>query len=194
LEYENGRLTCLLGPGDYLGKGGDGPKAPCSEGYLAGDGSFYLGTYYDGEGYAGRGVAIYRVTIAGEEIKVVPLAKHNKDIKGGDALKEAGWFCGPHFAAGWNDSRYQPSNILLTSSHDEAALRRILDGRSSSLCNDGEWREVAGVRNRDTPSWFHMWRVGPNGTGYQIYSGGDWWSDQRLYRITGIDYGRPTVK
>ncbi len=194
LEYENGQLVCLLGPDDYLGKGGEGPKAPCSEGYLGSDGSFYLGTYYDGEGYGGKGTAIYRVMVSSDGIKVEPLAKSQRGVQGGDAMTEAGWHCGPHLAAGWNEARYQPPGVLLTSSHDEAALRRIMDGRSAMLCNDGEWRELVGNRNRNTPLWFHMWRIGPNGTGYQIYSGGDWFSDQRLYRITGIDYARPTVR
>jgi len=196
LEYHDGKLTCLLGPEDYVGKADNGgPRQSCSEGYLAGDGSFYLGTYYDGEGYGSRGVAIYRAKLANGIVKVEPVAKaQSSQPRDGNALTEAGWFCGPHFAFGRNEARYQPPNVVFTSSHDEATLRRILDGRSATLCSDGQWREVTKGDPKTTPWWFHMCRIGPDGTFYQIYRGGDWGTDQRMYRITGIDSTRPTAK
>ena len=196
-HYKDGELTCILGPDDYLGKGGPGPEKPCKEGYMGGDGSFYLGTYLTGEGYGATGTAVYRVTISPDEvIKVVPYARAQKRgvVLDGDAMTEASWHCGPHFAPGWNATRYQPANVLIVSANDEAALRRIVDGRTSTLCNDGEWRELVGKRTKTAPLWFHGWRIGPNSTGYQFYSGGDWAGECRLYRITGFDLSKPTVK
>jgi hypothetical protein len=199
LQYENGKLTCLLGPDDYLGKGGEGPRKPCTEGYLGGDGSFYLGTYHDGEGFGGKGVAVYRVRVSSGTIRVEPYAKSQRGVRDGDAMKEAGWHCGPHLVPGWNETRYQPPDVLIVSANDEAALRRIVGGRTSTLCMDGEWREVVGKGRHDEggvsrPLWFHAWRVGPDGTGWQVYSGGGWLHEYRLYRLTGIDLSRPTVK
>jgi len=194
LQYENGKLTCLLGIEDYGAKGPKRkgqPEAP-AQGYIDGDGFFYMGTYFSGSGYGGKAPAIWRVSPDGA--KVEPLAHSHGSTRDGDAMKEAAWHCGPHFNFGRNDGRYQPPGILFTSCHDEAALRRIMGGRVSTLCKDGEWREIKGKGKKEAYVWFQTWQPGPDGASYEVDSGGDWRNDCRLYRITNIDYAKPTVK
>ena len=188
-RYENGKLACLLGPDDYVGQGG--PTKGCPQGHIGGDGSFYLGFYYYG---GGGGATIWRVSSDGaKREKFAGVAK--RSVRDGDIGTEAGWHCGPHFAPGRNHGLYQPADVFFTGSHDEGALRRIKGGRIASLSLDGEWREFVGKASRKkAPIWFQNWQIGPDGASYRTYAGGDWDNDNRMFRITGIDYAKPTAK
>jgi len=78
---------------------------------------------------------------------------------------------------------------VLTSAHDEDFARRIQNGRTSVLCEDGEWREFTKEQRKGAVNACGM-TIGPNGT---IYHSGRHWVDNRLWRYTGFDFGKPTV-
>ena len=192
-HLEHGKLTCLLGPADYGAKGPKNTKTkkvvPVLEGFMGGDGSFYLGYYYSGGGGDGAAIAaIWRVSPDGTRVE--PYARDTKKgltMEDGPALS-AGFACGPHM---WmiNNARYQPPDILFTSAHDESMLRRVRDGRVSSLCKDGEWREL-GNRAKERFVGALTWSIGPNGTVYQTQHS---FRDIRTWLVTGIDFDKPTV-
>jgi len=191
---EAGKLVCLLGPADYKDKGiklKKGPPTP-AEGFLAGDGSFYLGYYYSGAGEASERAAIWRVSPDGARVEpYVRDVKHGLNMKDGPALK-AEFACGPHLRPMINSPLMHPPDILIVSAHDEYALRRVKDGRVATLCKDGEWREFSKkpVLLKQSAPWFRNWTPGPNGTAYLVYSGH---KDVRTWLISGIDWGKPTV-
>jgi len=140
-------------------------------------------------GYGGQIAAIWRVSPDGA--KVEPYARDAKKgltMEDGPALS-AGFACGPHMRPMLNSAFLHPPDTLFTSAHDEAPLRRVRNGRISSLCKDGEWREL-GNRAKERLAWFRNGVPGPNGTAYQTYGGA---TDVRTWRITGIDWGKPTA-
>jgi hypothetical protein len=96
--------------------------------------------------------------------------------------------CGPWIGVSGN---FLPADTHFPSSADESAGRRLRDGRVSTLCKDGEWRELEGGQiNQQALRKFRGWCPGPNGTAYSIYHGA---GEIRVYRISGIDYAKPTV-
>jgi hypothetical protein len=95
-----------------------------------------------------------------------------------------------------NDVRYQPADVIFTSSHDEYSLRRVRDGRVSTFCRDGEWRELADKVQtyKQAALWFRNWCPGPGGTAYLTYTGAlTGGGGIRTWRITGIDASKPTT-
>jgi hypothetical protein len=183
--FEDGKVTCVLSPDDYK-PATDVMKGLPNQGYVGGDGTFYLGYYFSGKGaYEGTAPAIWRVTTDG---KVEPCAKNNGGQGvDGDALTQGGWFCGPHLSQ-YSVARFIPPDAVLTTAHDEDVIRRLQKGRVATLCVDGEWRELnhSGKPNMDlcTPV------IGPNGTVYFCYRR---WINQRSYRYTGVDFNKPAI-
>jgi hypothetical protein len=96
--------------------------------------------------------------------------------------------CGPWM--GQSGGKFLPPDCLFPGSADERDARRIRDGRASTLCKDGEWRELDRGEKNQALYKFRAWTPGPNGTAYSYYDGA---KEIRVYRITGIDYNKPTV-
>ena len=183
-------LTCLLGVDDYLAASTIPMQRPDRQdvprlGVMGGDGTFYLGTYF-GTGYGGSTPSIWR-KLPGEKLKPYAWCIHN-GLKDGNAMG-SGAHCGHHFWAQMHNYAYIPDDILLITAHDEANLRRLRNGRISSLCPDGEWRELTDYL---IPSaWF--WGAsspGPDGavTGENVSI-----SKNITFIVTGIDYTKATV-
>jgi hypothetical protein len=183
---DEGKVTCILSPDDYK-PATEVMKGLPNECYAGGDGSFYLGYYYSGEGaYGGKAPGIWRVKPDG---KVEPCCKSSRGNKttDGDALTESGWFCGPHIGrgSGYRACRYIPADSMFTSAHDEDLFRRLQNGRMATLCQDGEWREISNPGQGLT-----LGEIGPNGT---VYFSLRRWVDMRLYRYTGLDFKKPVA-
>lgn len=195
LEYDGGKLTCLLGPEDYGTSGPrqkNGEAAGPSEGFIGGDGSFYLSFYYSGYTTGSGGTAsIWRASADGG--KMEPFAKDNHNShRDGDAMKDAGWHCGPHLCPHRNNIMFQPPGVVFTSTHDEDNIRRIRNGRVATLCVDGEWRENPG---RGTPpvKAGNQWYVAPDCAAVRSYSGGDFEWDCRMWMLRNIDWNKSTI-
>lgn len=195
--YADGKLNCLLGPNDYTPfgpKASDGKPEIPAQGFIGGDGSIYLCTYYNGSGYAGKGPSIWR--ISSDATKVEPIVRDNSPKfgvgKGGDAMTEATWNCGPHLSPNRNGDVHQPAGTIFPSTHDEDTVRRVMNGRVSILCADGEWRENPA---RDTPVLHAgaQWHFGPKGMLVRTYSGGDFELDNRMWFYRSVDWARPTL-
>lgn len=184
-EYRQGTLVCLLGFDDYKDKGPrsakGGPEMP-TQGILGGDGVFYVGTYFSGSGYSGRGPAVWRISSDAKQVE--PYVQNRG--KGDGAGMTTGYFCGPHIWSSMHNYRYIPPDCIFLMAHDDAWIRRVRNGRVSTLCADGEWRELddykKGLRN------FRWWAPGPGGTATAV---ADTVSKFLVFRVSGIDYGKP---
>jgi hypothetical protein len=89
--------------------------------------------------------------------------------------------------------KFLPPDCLFPGSADESDARRIRDGRASTLCKDGEWREVVtGTTGPESSlnGYFRGWCPGPNGTAYTFYVAGN---EIRVFKLSGIDWNKPTV-
>ncbi len=205
-----GTLTCVLSPKDYLGKPelgltGDGKPPGNPDRALVGpDGSFYL-AWYQGS-YSKPFVA----RVYPDRQKVERIAQNSGSVDkmfDGDALSQAAFFGGPLLAGGgiW------PPDIVFFGAVDDSALRRLKDGRVSTLCKDGEWREfprkgLAYHSNHPythrecapdrAPRWGRGWSLVPwkkgDQTGYYVvfYTGE---GEQRFWLVGPVDFGKPTV-
>lgn len=190
-------LTCLLGVNDYkprIPTASNGDTVNPSECFVDADHNYYLGYYYNGvpAGVVGCGGAIYRVSMNLDTVSLFVRSNVQRSDYDG-AVTTVGFFCGPHMRPNRNNAYCLPANIITPSCHDEAMLRRVMDGRVSTLCKDGEWREspVSSL----VMLWTHFdFCAGPNGTGYSGYLSPDNWGDFRMYKIGGIDWAKPTLK
>ncbi|MBA4386814.1 MAG: hypothetical protein C0404_02465 [Verrucomicrobia bacterium] len=183
-RYEDGKLTKLLDRKDYAGKVGlTGNGAwPESTWLMGNDGSFYLQRSVEGP--------ITRIWPDKQRVEnyVVNLAPNS--WWDGPATK-SGWYCGPMIDVCKTDQRYLPPGVLIIHTADEHCVRRVRDGRVSTLYPDGEWRENPGKKDGGGAlNWFRAFSSAPNGTAFQTYSSHE---DIRTYRVTGIDWAKATV-
>jgi hypothetical protein len=193
-EYRDDNLVCLLGFDDYRANGPNNKteQAPgiTKLGVLAGDGTFYLGTYFGG----GR-LGVWRATADGTIAEIVR-SRYNK-LRDGHGL-HSGFFCGPIFWAYVHNYRYIPDDILLLSAFDDNVMRRLRNSRVSTLCRDGEFRELGATRSsmKDALPWFRWHRgdtgpaPGPDNTCVAVLTGV---SKIPAFLVTNIDYGRPVT-
>jgi len=203
-EYDDssGTLTCVLSTADYLnrpeiGRRRDGkPLPPADSIVVTPDGHFYLGWY---QGSYPDGV-IVKVSPDRKAVRRVAdnAGRSVNNAWDGDALTQAAFFGGPLLAGGvW------PPDIVFLGAVDDAQLRRLKDGRVSTLCKDGEWREfptkqAAGAELAwqqcppdKAPTWGRGWVMADPGYFYQIYcmGGGDAW----VWRVGPVDFGKEPV-
>ncbi len=169
-------LTCIAGFDDYkdkIPKTTSGNYPSPTEAFVDAESAFYVSYYYSDS--PSEGVSIWRISPALDT-----------------AVKIAGAYgcCGPHMRPHRHNAKILPAGIILPSDHDKNTLRRAENGVYTHLCFDGEWR----VSTTTAVPWAHFdFSVGPDGTGYSAYLGADFWGDFRMYKITGIDYGKPSV-
>jgi hypothetical protein len=73
-------------------------------------------------------------------------------------------------------------------------VRRWVGGRTSSLCFDGEWREIPGKGSAGVIMAKH-YQPGQHGANYIYitYPGEENNQDSRVYRIGPFDFTKPTV-
>ena len=93
--------------------------------------------------------------------------------------------------------KFIPKDTLFLCAHDDAYLRRARNGRVSTLCKDGEWRELVRERaKKEALHWFRWLRgnmcpaPGPNGTSVTPMVS---ISRYLTFRVKGIDYGKPVI-
>ena len=202
-DDDKGDITCILRLSDYsaalagieIPTVKKKPQRPDSLACLQ-DGSFVLGTY---QGTYPVG-AVFRYWPDRKEIKLLAFDAGDVNKRwDGDALKECAFFGGPLLAGTW------PPDTLFFGAVDDALLRRFKDGRVSTLCKDGEWREFptkaasgGGERTWEAsapdkaPAWGRGWVITPKGYFYQLYcmGGGDAWA----WRVGPIDWNKPSVQ
>ncbi|GIW84110.1 MAG: hypothetical protein N3E46_00235 [Gemmataceae bacterium] len=204
-QYDDaqGTLTCVLSTADYLGKPEIGtrhdgkPLPPAEKIVVTPDGSFYLGWY---QGNYPKGTV---VKVTADRKKAWRVAQDAGDVNkrwDGDALTQAAFFGGPLLAGG----TWAP-DIVFFGAVDDAPLRRFKDGRVSTLCKDGEWREFPTKQASGggeltwqacppdkAPAWGRGWVMADPGYFYQLYSmgGGDAW----VWRVGPIDFGKESIQ
>jgi hypothetical protein len=192
-EYKDGNLVCLLGYDDYakldvIPKKGGKTDIP-GMGVLGGDGTFYMGTYF-GTGYASKTPSIYRI-VPGGKLEPYALTVIGKHLDG--AAMQSGGLCGYQIYAWMHNYRYLAADCVYPLCWDEQRIRRFRDGRISTLCEDGEWRELPKIP-RYSWRWAYSFAPGPNGMA-TIYGSGDnpGHTIEVTFALRGIDWGKPTV-
>jgi hypothetical protein len=134
-DDKKGELTGLLDAADYrdkLDKNRNGSPARAEHVIVGTDGTIYLGCSV-GEGNR----PVYKVSADRSKLeKIVYGRGYNFGNPGfdGPALRTT-YFDGPILI------EYNPPDTLFMTAVDDSYLRRYKDGRVSSLCGDGEWRE-----------------------------------------------------
>ena len=202
-QYDDakGTLTCVLSTADYLNKPEIGtrrdgkPLPPAETIVITPDGSFYLGWYAS----AGKGIV---VKVTADRTKAWRAAQDAGDVNkrwDGDALTQAAFFGGPLLVGNtW------PPDIVFFGAVDDAQLRRFKDGRVSTLCKDGMWREfptklAAGgdltwqaCPPDKAPVWGRGWIMADPAYFYHVYcmGGGDAW----VWRVGPIDSGKESIQ
>jgi hypothetical protein len=192
-EYKDEKLICLLGYEDYskLGvipqKGGK-TDIP-SMGVLGGDGTFYMGTYFS-TGYACKTPSVYRL-VPGGKLEAYAWTIQGKHLDG-PALQSGG-LCGYQIYAWIHNYRYLAPDCVYPFCWDEQRIRRLRDGRMSTLCEDGEWRELPKIP-RYAWRWAYSFAPGPNGMA-TIYGSGDnpGHNIEVTFALRGIDWNKATV-
>lgn len=177
-------VTCIL-TRDELPKDKNGqPMADWGFGGVIRDdnGCFYVSEYNNLK-------ESWRIPAGGGKAEPYVRARYGNDSRDGPALF-TGWFCGPHFNAAVNPMRFLPPDCLLITCHDESWLRRVRGGRVSTLCADGEWRELEKNARGQAPGWFRNYVPGPNA----VFG----WVDAfrphaRVWRVPNVDLSKPTV-
>ena len=193
-EFKDGNLICLLGHDDYKdqasfpskGKNVDVPTM----GILGGDGTFYLCTYFK-TGYRGATPCIWRI-VPGGKLEAYAWSVKNSHRDG--AAMYSGSMCGHHIWMRMHNYNYLPPGDLLIMAHDEFHVRRIRDGRVSTMFTDGDWREMPEGLEMFRYRWFHTYAIGPDGmTTSSSKAGAFGHSVSITYLVTGIDYEKATV-
>lgn len=189
LDTASGQLTCLCGKNDYFDAGRAlisaslSADSPPNEAYVDSLGAFYINWYSPAIG------GTVRVSPGLDSITL--FCKDNGDQKDGP-VETAGFFCGPQVRGNRNMCMFLPAACMTNGSQDEASLRRIYQGRISTLCLDGEWREFPGGPGTGYCNWFYLdVTPGPNNTAYTGYMY-SLTHDLRLYKITDLDFSKPT--
>jgi hypothetical protein len=187
--YADGKLSLLLGTEAWqaaLPKDARGRTCNATQGLLGGDGYYYLGTYYAGP------PLVLRVSPDGK--KAEQYVSESKAGRRDGAGIGTGWFCGPHLSASRSNPRFAPPDCIFPSTHDDSDLRRVRDGRVSTLCEDGEWREFKAERGDASGKALNAFRwfvPGPNGTAITSFKVPG--PDGRCWIVRGIDYTKPIV-
>jgi hypothetical protein len=94
------------------------------------------------------------------------------------------WHCGPA------DITFS-GNVLFTYSIDSTVIRRWVNGRVSSLCMDGEWRENPGRAGGGVVGAGYYQPV-PSGRYIYIFSGVEN-GNSLCYRFGPVDFAKPTT-
>jgi hypothetical protein len=192
-EYKDEKLICLLGYDDYSNLGvipQKGGKADIpSMGVLGGDGTFYMGTYF-GTGYGGKSPTVYRV-VPGGKLEAYAKTVIGKHLDG--AALQSGGLCGYQIYAWTHNNRYLAADCVYVLCIDEQRIRRIRDGRVSTLCEDGEWRELPKIPRYDW-RWAYFFAPGPNGMATIDGSGSN--PEHTIsvtFALRGIDWKKSTL-
>jgi hypothetical protein len=106
---------------------------------------------------------------------------------------ETGWHCGAHFHPPKAVSPWGPPGVALMHAHDEHDLRRVKDGRVSTLYRDGEWREKAHYDKKHCLMGSASFILGPGGRAL-VGAGCVDRGDDGIYLVTGVDLGKETVR
>ncbi len=200
LDEARGEMTCVLVLRDYFPKalalydqwrgGGSGQrpaeiKVPDNI-VRADDGAVYVVYYWRGPPHG-----VFRIlpdTIQVEHI----VADNSGRMKGLGANRDGRglmttWHGGPADV-------YTSGSVVFLHSIDSQVVRRWLNGRVSTLCHDGEWRETRGRAPGEAAVWAGYYQPSPGGAGYiHITHAGQESGDNRFYKIGPIDFGKPTV-
>jgi hypothetical protein len=133
-DEQKGQLTCVLSCDSYRNRvqhwNGKSFLGPAEEIIIADDGTAYLHWYHPS--YP-RGM-IARMSADRSKVELIVVMEENKQRRDGAGLGSY-WFGGPQM------NGYQPPDVVLAGAVDDHWLRRYKDGRISTLCPDGEWRE-----------------------------------------------------
>jgi len=209
-DDEKGTLTCVLSTSDYAGKpeiGNDKsgkPLGPAEHIVITPDGSFYLNWY---SATYPKGVL---AKISPDRKTVRRVAQDIGDVNkrwDGDAMKDIAFFGGPLLGSAW------PPDVVVVGAVDDCQLRRFKDGRVSTLCKDGNWREFP-TKQASTGPQYGAYAVCPPDKAplwgrsimpyplksaddrehyfLQIYQGGGD-DHNRWWRIGPVDFSKPTV-
>jgi hypothetical protein len=201
LDDEKDTLTCLLAREDYNSKVSEatGKKDPEPDTILAAeDGGFYVG-FYNGTYPIG-----WVFKVSADRKTVEPIAKDaGGGLCDGPGLKT-------HYFGGPLLSKCCPKGNAFFGAIDDGIIRRWKDGRVSSLCRDGEWREFAKYgtwgsgepgslithpyKDTQAPYWGRGWVMPPTADGdyfYMTYMLGC--GTGRLIRVGPIDWNKPTA-
>lgn len=95
------------------------------------------------------------------------------------------WHCGPA------DISFT-GKVLFTHSIDSTIMRRFVNGRVSSLCKDGEWRENPGRTGGGTVGAGY-YQPGRHGYNYFYIFSGVEDGNTLTYRFGPVDFAKPTV-
>lgn len=157
------------------------------------DGNFFLSYFW--KTYPGGN--IFKISSDGKQLEhIVKDISHEVRGKGVDANRDGEgltttWHCGPADIS-------TCGNVLFLHAIDSVAVRRWMNGRVSTLCYDGEWRETP--RGRDNRLYSVMGKHHQPGQGnpkhnyiYITYPGEENGQDNRVYRFGPIDFTKPTV-
>jgi hypothetical protein len=189
-DEEKGSMTCVLSVADYAN------KVNWME--VKGQGVFlsYLVPAVDGSFYLGFSNPRMFYKVSADRTKVEKLLHGNGKTRtrfDGPALK-SGWFDGPALTG------YYPPDILFGCAVDDSFVRRYRDGRVSTLCKDGEWREFPGdpgtgeagdnIKDNQAVNWGRSYVLGKDCL-YQTYYLG--MGSSAIYKCGPIDFAKPTV-
>jgi hypothetical protein len=147
------------------------------------DGTMYV--LYYGKTYPNG--QVFR--ISKDRSKVEEIVRCVDGGKDGPGLK-TGWHCGPLFM----EAVYK--DIVILSSVDSNNVRRWKDGRVSTLCaDDGEWREIYGVRGSGKRGFVGKGFscVPRSGHVYLHYPGEERGGIAHMYEFGPVDFLEPTV-
>lgn len=202
-DEAKGEMKCLFTLQDYISKvesvltNWSGKRPGVSLGApehieRTSDGNFFL-SYFWKTYPAGN---IFKISPDGKQLEHI-VKDISWEVKGtgvganrdGDGLTTT-WHCGPADIS-------TCGNVLFLHAIDSVVVRRWMNGRVSTLCFDGEWRETP--RGRGIPGWVAGKHYQP-GQGnpkynyiYITYPGEENGGDIRVYRFGPIDFTKPTV-
>lgn len=195
----NATLTCVLAWDDYADKVRTIAGTKTEHGrpepntiIHAEDGSFFV-NFYRGTYPIG-----WVFKISADRQKVEPLAKDaGNKYHDGHGMKSH-YFGGPLF------SGYRRGGNVFMTAIDDGWVRRLKDGRVSTLCRDGEWREFRKPGDTGTPEG-EIEKVVDNKAPYWgrsgVWGGDDYFyiyylcgaGSGRIWRISPIDFNKPTL-
>lgn len=152
----------------------------------ADDGTFYL-IYYHKTYPAGQ---VFRISADRKQCEHI--VAHRGDLKAPNNLDGPGlvttWHCGPAMIQ-------VTGNSLFLSAIDSNTVRRWKDGRVSTLCLDGEWREFPTAAKNPGMVRFNGYVPAQYGLPYVyiFYPGEDTFGDIRAFRFGPVDFQKPTA-
>lgn len=139
-DVRTGTLTCVLSYDSYRDKvrnRKNSPLGPAEEIVIADDGTAYL-NYYRASYPGGM---IWRVSPDRRQVELI--VSYGEGNAPGDRRRFDGSALGSYWFGGPQMNGYQPPHLVLAGAVDDRWLRRYHNGRISTLCPDGEWREFA---------------------------------------------------